>query len=161
MADKYQILCNIHGLQYTWSDTLVTTCPINASDPINQDATCIVASARICSQLTPVISSTTSLSYIPIMTCVYSPATFGNLRLIRVLSKCASATSYSLTIFDKTNSIVLATATFTNTDDYVLNDMGSFEPLTNEPTILEIRLKVDGGPVGSIAYISEILFYSY
>jgi hypothetical protein len=161
MADEYQILCSIHGLQYVWSDTLVTTCPVNASDPINADATCIVASARICSQLTPVISSTTSLSYIPVMTCVFSPASFGNLKLVRVLSKCISASSYSITVFDKTNSTVLSTSTFTNSDDYILNDLGSFEPVTTDPTIIEIRLKVDGGPIGSTAYISQILFYSY
>lgn len=162
MTDLYQIVCSIHGPQQVWSDTLVTQCPVNANDYVNPDLTSIETMARICSQLTPNISSTSSTSYVTVLSCLYSPKSFGTLHRIRVLSDSDSgATSYSISVYDVTNTIELASGTFSNHSGYVVNDLGNVGSVISEPTQINIRLKVDGGTLGSQAYISQILFYSY
>ena len=161
MSDQYQILCNIHGYQYVWSDSLVTTCPVNASDSVNQEATCIIACARICSQISPNINSTSSTSYIAVLTCLFSPKSSGTLKLCKILSDSdANVTSYTVVLYDRTNSAVIASSTFTNSSGYELNDLGEFQnEASSEPTMLELRVKVDGG--NGQAFISDVIFYSY
>lgn len=162
MTDLYRIVCSIHGPQSVWSDSPVTQCPINANDYVNPDLTSIETMARICSQLTPNTSSTSSTSYVTVLSCLYSPKSFGTLHRIRILSDSDSgATSYSVSVYDATNTIQLAAGTFTNNSGYAVNDLGDVAGVVTEPTQIDIRLKVDGGTLGSQAYISQILFYSY
>ena len=159
--DLYQILCTIHNYQTVWSDTLVTTCPVNANDEINLEATCIISSCRICSQISPNVNSTSSSSYVPILTCVISPASYGTLKICKILSDSDNtATSYSVTLFDKTNSVTIASSVFTNNTGFELNSLGEFQnQISSDPTILELRAKVDGG--SGNCYISDVIFYSY
>ena len=37
MSYRWKLYCQVHQMQYIWSDTAPTQCPINSSDPVNSD----------------------------------------------------------------------------------------------------------------------------
>lgn len=161
MAYQYRIYCTIHGYQYEWSDTLVTECPIEPSDPINSDATCIVNQLRVAGQVAPNIFSVSFSQPMRIGDIYFDSNIMGNLSRIGIFSYCDSGvTSYTVEIYDKTNLQSLGSGTYSNTDDYALNFINISEPASPQ-IMLEVFVSVTSTILNKNAYVSRIILYTY
>jgi hypothetical protein len=162
MSQQYRILCLVHGYQYVWSDTLVTTCPVDPADELNSDATCIVAQLRPVFQLSPNVSSVTS-SYLMRICATYLDENMGVLMRVGILSYAEEGVnSYTVEIYDKANFRTIGSSTFTNKDDYSLNKISvNYDPTVGVPlSNLEINVSVDSSIFGKCVKISKIIFYA-
>lgn len=160
-SQQYRILCEVHGYQYVWSDTLVTTCPIDAADPINDDATCIVGQLRPVIEITPTIPKITSSYLSRAVSIIYDAATHGPLRQVGIFSYAdRGATSYTLEIYDRTSLKSLGKSTFTNTDDFALHKLTIEEDIEITPATLEINASVNSSISGKKLNVSQIIFYA-
>jgi hypothetical protein len=159
MTSEYRIYCSIHQYQTKWSDTLVTTCPINPEDPINQDATCIINQLRPVSQISPTIKNINLPNPIRIGDAYYDINSMGTLSRIGFLSYCdVDVTSFTIEVYDKTNLKSLGIAEFSNTDEQI-NYIDNIVTELNT-TQLEFFVKVNS-PKKNNAYISLIILYAY
>ena len=162
MAFQYRLYCTIHGYQYVWSDTLVTECPVNPADPINQDATCIVNQLRPAIQFAPTTTSANLSQPIRMGDIYYDMATMGTLSRIGIFSYCEKGvTSYSVEVYDKTNLKSLGKKSFSNKDDYVLNYIDNITQIDAPFAMLEIFVNVSATISKKKAYVSRVILYTY
>ena len=160
MSYRYRVLCTIHGYQDVWSDDLVTTCPINAADPINQDATCIDAMLRPVIQLTPV-KPTSFLSKPTRIGSVVFNTNMGTLKRIGVLSHGGvGITSYKVEAYNKTDLTSLGNCIFTNTGDPVINYIENIGDISSNNVTLEFYISVTSVTKKNV-YVDQIILYCY
>lgn len=162
MSYRYKILCTIHGYQEIWSDTLPTTCPINAADPVNQDMTYIDGMLRPGTQISPTLNTISFSQFTRVGSAFFDTNSMGVLKRIGLYSYCdEGVTSYTVEVYDRTNLTALATATFSNTNDYALNYVENVTELSSTPVIIEIFISVNTTIANKNAYVSRIILFCY
>ena len=163
MSARYRILCSVHGYQSIWSDTLVTECPINPADYVNQDMTCIDGMLRVGAQISP----TTSTISIPHLTRIGSiffdiNSMGGSLQRVGIFSYCdVGVTSYTIEIYDKTNLVSLGSITLSNTNDYEINYINNITDLVTSPVMIEVNASVNSTIANKNAYISRVILFVF
>jgi hypothetical protein len=161
MSFQYRILCSIHGYQYKWSDDIVSKCPINSSDIINSDFTCIVNQISFSRQITPLITQT-SLPNLKIGNFYYDVNNMRVLSRIGFLSYCdVGVTSYTIEVYDRTNLRSLGKSTFSNTDDYKMNYIDIIWDQLTINALIEFFISVNSTILNKNVYVSKIVLYTY
>lgn len=162
MSTRYQIFCSVHGMQGMWSDTLVTTCPIDPNDVINQDMTFIDGQLRICAQISPT-TNTVNTSYLSRIGSIYFDiASMGSLKRVGLFSYCdVGVTSYTVEIYDRTNLKSLGSITLSNTNDYAIQYINNITELVTSPAMIEVYASIVSPTENKNAYISRVILFSF
>ena len=160
MSYKWRLWCDVHDWVYEWSDTPITQCPIENSDPVDTSKTFQVGEERIVIEISPNLDRVRSNYYNRVVSVIYDSEKFGPLHQVKVMSYMEyGLTSYDVEVYDKTNETSLIETNFNNTEDVTENNLGIISNPPEGRVILEINLKKVGS-LSKYAYIQNIIFYS-
>ncbi len=158
MSKLYKIYCNVHKWQQEWSDTEITQCPINAGDSVITESVTLLREEEPIFNIVPFSTSTNNTDNTLLSTFVCKCD--GNMRRVKVRSYITETGGlYTLTFYDKTNRVKLATGQFSNTDDNNLVDLGVISTPPEGTVTLELHVKKDSGSDGALVYVWDIVVY--
>ena len=111
-------------------------------------------------KLTPKNSNISNTSYSRVDTFVYEGSdTIGTIKKISGIGYMDSGvTNFSIKLYDKTNGLIIAESSFTDTTESIL----SITPINNVPTgqaLIEILVKKTGGNGNQKAYCETVTIY--
>ena len=157
----YKVYCITQGgWQYVTSDTVPTACPTDGAHTIN--STSIVDILLLHQVYVPIkIDLVKTSTYFTVATFQYlgSSGTHA-ITSFKIISYINTGTgSYSVRVYNKTNSTVIAEKTFTNVTQ-TLNDMGTVANIPSAFAIIEVQFKkVSGSPASNGIVIDNISYY--
>jgi hypothetical protein len=161
MSNKYRIKCTVHDWQYVWSDTEVTTCPVEESDQILPDSVAIIEKEVPVISLIPLLKKVNNVNYTRIASIIYDSNVYGILRRVRILTSAdAGITSYDVEVYSKNTYTSLVTGNFSSSEDLAIHYIGPIENFPEGIVNLEINVKKNGGTCIEYVNISEISLLS-
>ena len=156
MSTYYRIYCNTEdGWQYAWSDTPLTVCPIDAGHTVNN----LSVQDIMKKTLLTIIQNTTTTKlkkFVRLIRFQYK-TDYGNLHSVELLGYLSSAGSATIEFFDTTNNVLLLTASYSNTVQDVIVDLGRFESTPESDAIIEMNVKIDSG--SATIYLDSISLF--
>jgi hypothetical protein len=144
MSKYWRVYCNTEQqFVYTWSDTTPTVCPTTSSDSIGTIKELPINYKRLEYSITP--TEVNSNTYTLILEFEF-PGT----NEIKYVDSCKILTyinsgTYSLRLYDLTNSNVIAEKTGNNNTTSLLIDMGTLSNLPTNAALFEVQVKRDTG----------------
>ncbi len=146
----------------TTGENTPTQCPNDVGHTITQEKTIWKSAKKIkfIINLSPIIYSTKSTSYIKLATYRYTGA--NNLYQIKLdCFKDTGITSYSIRVQNLTTSTTVAEVTGLTNTTAALNDLGTLSNLSTTSALLEFQVKASNSSGNASIYFDQIYLYFY